>query len=133
MDTEFKSIELEFNSTDNPLIIQLPNYNSLEGVELKAFYYKPSVATTVNFLGVHVEGIRGRFGRNGLQTECLRTIPQKNGVFDYESKEDDDGTQLNNKSNSIKLAFTDREGTGLNSSLIKFNNNYLINLAFLVR
>lgn len=96
------------------------------GCEIEQFFYKPtnSIALYPTFLGIGVEGSRGRYNQFGTQTEIVKTIPI--GLDSYVfSVADPDIIRLTNPGTQFKVAFVNRATLQMNPSLITFNNPYL--------
>ena len=84
MDKELSKIEFEIISQDNPVIINIPASKQILGIELKQFHFDPgngdSSSTNSNnyplYIGIAVEGTRGRFNQFGHITERLKVLPK---------------------------------------------------------
>lgn len=135
MDTNqnYKHVELEIIGTDNPINIQMSNFNNILGLELEQFYYKPNGTVPTTLLGIKASGTRGRYSQNGLQTEVVKTIPVISGMYNYsDSNGDTDAVKYLNNGTNLIISFLDRNSNSLNPTYVQFDNNYLLNISLLV-
>lgn len=125
---EIKKWEIEITKTENPITLNVPGSRRLVGLEIEQFFYRPPVPTSAPaMIGIAVEGTRGRFDETGRSTEIVKTIPQYNNVYIYDTfGGEKDAITFQNIGSSFKIMMIDRSVTSLNPTKVTFVNNYLL-------
>lgn len=125
----FEKIELEVIATSNPLSVNINGISKIHAMELDTFCYVPKSVPAIDFLGVAIQGIRGRYDRFGNQQEIIRTLPQLNNRFNTgdTAKPEEDLSRFYGSGTSINIGFVNKDPNSLQfNSPVVFDNNYLI-------
>lgn len=140
MDRAERYFKVLYVGQSNPLKVEIPlGYGSeIVDVEVETFFYNPGTATSVpTYIGLYVEGLRGRFNEKGEQIDTVKTFPYKGGVYDFDATggmgEVDSENQYNvGLGNSLQVALIDQSagtGVGINyTPIVTFNSYYTLNL-----
>jgi len=125
--------ELEIVSKENPINIPINYVGKVIGIELESFYYTIT-NPSVRYLGININGLKGKYNELGNQIACIQTIPYDAGSSSYkfQSTSDNDVLKLSGGEPNLYIQFVNREITGINPSLIPFSNNYLLNLSLYI-
>lgn len=128
-------LEFEIIGTQNPVSINLNTIGKIMSIELESFDYVPASTSGNSYIGVNINGIKGRWNKFGNGIQTLRTIPYKDNR--YHIKPNGNGNEIvafGPNTSNLTVSFIDRnaDDSNISPSLVNFSNNYLFTFSLFV-
>lgn len=132
---DYVKYDIQVISKDNPLIIDVSGFPTIKAIVIEEFCYKPVApgpTNSYNYMGIVVEGARGRFDQKGLSSNIVKTLPFNfvaGGAYNFNtllpSMTPNDAITLSYNGGSLRVAFIDQTVKAMNPNFVVFDTEYL--------